>query len=128
MSNIELAATILEQLHELGAQVAIDDFGTGYSSLGHLAQLPVDVLKIDRSFVSRMDREDGQAELVRTIAALGHRLGLTVIAEGVETEEQRTKLLALGCEYAQGYLISRAMPAEAAAAFIVDAQRTGRTT
>jgi EAL domain-containing protein (putative c-di-GMP-specific phosphodiesterase class I) len=88
-------------------QLSIDDFGTGYSSLSYLHKFPLNYLKIDRSFVSRMATADDNSEIVRTIATLAHNLGMEVIAEGIETEEQHQQLKALGCEYGQGYLFSR---------------------
>lgn len=107
MENMETAAMILRQLHTLGVKVAIDDFGTGYSSLGYLVRLPVNILKIDRRFISELETDDNQAEIVNTIVTMAHNLGMQVIAEGVETTTQHVRLNALGCEYGQGYLISR---------------------
>ena len=105
----ELGISILKQLKERGIQLAIDDFGTGYSSLSYLHRLPIDTLKIDRSFIHRMDVERDQWELVRTILALAENLGLSVVAEGVETPEELAQLEALGCKAAQGYLFSKAI-------------------
>ena len=106
MENAEAAAAMFKQLRALGVQLSIDDFGTGYSSLSYLHRFPVNYLKIDRSFVSRMTEANDNAEIVRTIATLARNLGLEVIAEGVETQEQYQQLKALGCEYGQGYFFS----------------------
>jgi diguanylate cyclase (GGDEF)-like protein len=105
-------AIILEQLGERGIALAIDDFGTGYSSLNYLKRLPVDVLKIDRSFVSRMEVDEDDAIIVRSTIELGHNLGLIVVAEGVENQETLVRLAELGCDTAQGYHLSRPVPAE----------------
>jgi diguanylate cyclase (GGDEF)-like protein len=101
----------LERLRSFGVRVAIDDFGTGFSSLSRLDQLPVDILKVDRSFVSSIPEDADGAPLVGGVIALGHALGLAVIAEGVETEHQRALLTDLGCLEAQGYLFGRPVPA-----------------
>ena len=105
-------SVILEQLGARGVALAIDDFGTGYSSLNHLKRLPVDVLKIDRSFVSRVEVDDDDAIIVRSTIELGHNLGLVVVAEGVETAETLARLGELGCDHAQGYHLSPPVPAE----------------
>jgi EAL domain-containing protein (putative c-di-GMP-specific phosphodiesterase class I) len=97
------------QLAELGVRLAIDDFGTGYSSLSYLHTLPIDALKIDRSFVSRMAAEEQGASIVRSVISLGHALEKTVVAEGIETEAQFAQLLAMGCDEGQGYLFSPAV-------------------
>jgi diguanylate cyclase (GGDEF)-like protein len=123
MDNAETAASMLRQLRDIGIQLSIDDFGTGYSSLSYLHRFPVDTLKIDRSFVSRMGEGDENAEIVRTIITLASNLGMAVIAEGVETEEQHAQLSALKCEYGQGYLYSRAVDAVAAQELIRQSQR-----
>src|SRR5438876_11115531 len=104
--NPEQARATLEALRNAGVLAALDDFGTGYSSLSYLHRFPLHALKIDRSFVSRMTTADDNSEIVRTIATLAHNLGMEVIAEGIETEEQHQQLKALGCEYGQGYLFS----------------------
>jgi diguanylate cyclase (GGDEF)-like protein/PAS domain S-box-containing protein len=103
MPNPESAIELMHQLKSLGVQIALDDFGTGYSSLSYLHRFPLDSLKIDRAFVSRIMEDD---EIIRTILTLGRNLGLKVVAEGVETAEQVEKLQELGCEYAQGYYFS----------------------
>ena len=112
MDNAETAASMLEQLRALGTQVSIDDFGTGYCSLSYLHTFPLDVLKVDRSFVSRMGENGTNAEIVRTIVALAHNLGLKVVAEGVETAEDMRQLNELGCEFGQGYYFAKPLPAE----------------
>ncbi len=100
----------LESLREIGLRFSIDDFGTGYSSLAQLGQFPVDILKIDRSFISAMGDPDGGIDIVRTILELGKALGMEVIAEGVETECDQSTLQTLECPYAQGFLFSRPIP------------------
>jgi EAL domain-containing protein (putative c-di-GMP-specific phosphodiesterase class I) len=101
----------LQRLRRAGVRVAMDDFGTGYSSLHRLAVLPVDTLKIDRSFVAGLGRLERDAAVVDAIVALAHGLGLEVVAEGVETDEQRRALLERGCEQAQGFLFTEPLPA-----------------
>lgn len=101
----------LEKLRELGVQLALDDFGTGYSSLSMLKQLPINIVKIDRSFVRHMAEDGSDAAIASTIIALARTLGLTVIAEGVETEAQRARLLAEKCHAIQGYIYSKPLPA-----------------
>ncbi|HSE30110.1 MAG TPA: bifunctional diguanylate cyclase/phosphodiesterase [Pyrinomonadaceae bacterium] len=105
MDNAEAAAQTFKQLRALGVQLSIDDFGTGYSSLSYLHHFPLNYLKIDRSFVDRMTT-DGDNAIVRTITTLARNLGMEVIAEGIETEDQYNHLRILGCEYGQGYLFS----------------------
>ncbi|HEV2861764.1 MAG TPA: EAL domain-containing protein [Pyrinomonadaceae bacterium] len=107
MENIETATEMLKQLRALGVQLAIDDFGTGYSSLSYLHRFPIDTLKIDRSFVTRMSENNENTEIVRTIVVLAQNLGMDVVAEGVETKEQLALLRRLGCENGQGYYFSR---------------------
>jgi diguanylate cyclase (GGDEF)-like protein len=110
MDDPRRAGVTLEQLSKLGFKLSIDDFGTGYSSLAYLKRLAVDELKIDRSFVMVMERELDDAKIVRSTIELAHNLGLTVVAEGVETARTWKLLEALGCDEGQGYYISHAMP------------------
>lgn len=106
------AAHTLDELHRLGLGIAIDDFGTGYSSLLYLRDFPADTLKIDRSFIARMLTSSGDAAIVAAIIRLGHTLGLSTVAEGVETDEQLVALRSLGCDTAQGFLWSKAVRPE----------------
>ena len=108
MGDAERSGHVLAQLKALGVRLSIDDFGTGYSSLSRLRRIPVDTLKIDRSFISNMDRDPESREIVRIIIMLAHNLGLKAVAEGTETEEQVNLLKQLNCEMAQGYYFSRA--------------------
>lgn len=116
MDNIDAAVVILQQLKTLGIQLAIDDFGTGYSSLSYLHRLPIDTLKIDRSFVNNIDCDPEKIEMIRTIVSMAWNLGMNVVAEGVETKKQMYQLQALKCDYGQGYFFSRPLDAEAAKA------------
>jgi len=113
MTEPARAQRVLEQLTALGVTISIDDFGVGYTSLGQLKNLPVSELKIDRSFVMAMSEDPSNALIVHSVVGLGHNLGLTLVAEGVETEEALTALAALGCDVAQGYLLSRPVTAAA---------------
>jgi EAL domain-containing protein (putative c-di-GMP-specific phosphodiesterase class I) len=101
----------LHALKALGVRVAVDDFGTGYSSLAYLRRFPVDILKIDRAFISGLGRDTGDADIVRFLISLARSLGMQTIAEGVETGEQEEILRSLDCDQAQGYWISRPMQA-----------------
>lgn len=107
----EMAAQRITQLKALGVDLAIDGFGTGYSSLSTLKDLPFDILKVDRTFITDIDEDARRRALTQAIVGLGTALGLTLVAEGVEEEEQRRALLQLGCSYAQGFLFAKAMPA-----------------
>jgi diguanylate cyclase (GGDEF)-like protein/PAS domain S-box-containing protein len=118
MENAEAATLMLKRLRELGVQLGIDDFGTGYSSLSYLHRFPVNTLKVDRSFVGRMDEASEYREIVRTIVSLAHTLGMEVVAEGVETRGQRSHLNALRCDYSQGYFFSKPLPAAAATEYL----------
>ena len=109
----ERALSVISALHEHGVRVALDDFGTGFSSLSYLATLPVDTLKIDRTFVSAMTEDPRAMSLVSTVIALAHNLEMDVVAEGIETEEQAKLLRLLRCEIGQGYLLGRPMSAAA---------------
>ena len=106
-------AQALEAFSRAGVTIALDDFGTGFASLTHLKAFPVDVIKIDRSFVSSSDSDLGDAAIIDAVVSLGHRLGMQVVAEGVETEAQARYLLAQGCDYGQGFLFGKAMPSSA---------------
>ncbi len=112
MREPQAATRVMEQLRAAGSRFAIDDFGTGHSSLTQVHSLPVDELKIDRAFVRDMERSERSAMIVRTVIELAHGLRLAVVAEGIETPDAMALLLKMGCEYAQGYMISRPMPAE----------------
>ncbi|OZM74823.1 diguanylate phosphodiesterase [Amycolatopsis antarctica] len=125
MSDPARALPILRELHALGIVLAVDDFGTGYSSLAYLRQLPVDQVKIDKSFVLGMGTDLGDLAVVRSIVELGHSLGLTVVAEGVEEDVARDQLEAMGCDVAQGYLISRPLSEDRLEAWLL--ARTVRT-
>jgi diguanylate cyclase (GGDEF)-like protein len=111
LDDIDESTRKLQILRHAGVEVSVDDFGTGYSSLNYLARLPVDTLKIDRSFVMRMRDAGYPRSIVAMIVSLAHTLGLKVIAEGVEEDEQMTLLRELGCDQIQGYLFSRPLPA-----------------
>lgn len=103
MPDVESNSIIFHQLADLGLQIAIDDFGTGYSSLSQLIQLPINLLKISKSFVDDLESRHEKQVLIRTIIGLGHSLGLKLIVEGVETEVQLTELKQYGCDFIQGY-------------------------
>jgi EAL domain-containing protein (putative c-di-GMP-specific phosphodiesterase class I) len=102
---------VLAQLSKIGVRLAVDDFGSGHASLGYLRKLPINVLKIDKSFIQQMTDDAGDAAIVRTAIDLGHNLGLEVVAEGVETEDTQRRLEALGCDTLQGYHLGRPQPA-----------------
>ncbi|HEV7208120.1 MAG TPA: EAL domain-containing protein [Mycobacteriales bacterium] len=118
MDDTALARGLITQLTQSGASLSIDDFGTGYSSLSYLTRLPVTTLKIDRSFVTDLGKVDEAETVAAAIISLGDRLGLKVIAEGVETADQQRVLLALGCRNAQGFLFSRPVPEAEARALL----------
>jgi EAL domain-containing protein (putative c-di-GMP-specific phosphodiesterase class I) len=110
----------LLQLRDAGIQVALDDFGTGYSSLSYLKKFDIDYLKIDRSFTRNLAPDSSDMALSEAIIVMAHKLDLKVIAEGVETPEQRDLLAAAGCDYGQGYLFAKPMPATQFDAFLRD--------
>ncbi len=111
VEDMEGAIKILEKLRRHGVKVAMDDFGTGYSSLNYLKRIPLDSLKIDRSFIMGIETDERDASIASTIITLGQSLGLSVVAEGVETQAQLTQLCGMGCDEVQGYLFSRPVPA-----------------
>lgn len=115
----------LLDFRDAGIEVAIDDFGTGYSSLAYLSRFDIDYLKIDRSFTSKLAPASTDLVMSNAIIVMAHALGMKVIAEGIETEEQRDLLIAAGCDYGQGYLFSRPLPAQQFEAFVVEALRAG---
>jgi len=124
MENTESAVALLTQIRGLGIKVAIDDFGTGYSSLSYLKHLPIDIVKLDRSFIKGATTDPDDAALVMAIVTLAHNLRLKVIAEGVETEEQLVFLRLLRCDEAQGFLFGKPMPPEVfESSVIVDPKR-----
>lgn len=127
MQNPEQAVEVLAHLRQMGISVALDDFGTGYSSLSYLLRLPVDKLKIDRSFISELPGNQQQLAFVRTLVGLGKDLGVTLVAEGIETEAQRELLLELGCHLGQGYLLGRPMEVENFSALLHGTFRKVRT-
>jgi EAL domain-containing protein (putative c-di-GMP-specific phosphodiesterase class I) len=111
MDDPNAAARVLQELRSAGLRVAIDDFGTGHSSLAQLKRMPVDELKIDKSFVRGLEKGSEDAAIVRSIVDLGHHLGLQVVAEGVEDASAWEFLLANRCDMVQGYYVSRPLPA-----------------
>ena len=118
MSDALATAATLEELQNLGVRAIIDDFGTGYSSLSYLERFPVDYVKIHRSFVGGLGKHFRAETLGSAIISLAHALGLKVIAEGVETEEQLDRLRELGCDLAQGYYFAHPLPGKAASALL----------
>jgi EAL domain-containing protein (putative c-di-GMP-specific phosphodiesterase class I) len=118
MHEVGAAIETLRELKALGVRLHLDDFGTGYSSLSYLKRFPLDALKLDRSFIAGLGADTQESAIVAAVVEMARALGLTVIAEGVETEEQLASLRALGCELAQGYYFAAPMPAPAAAAFL----------
>jgi diguanylate cyclase (GGDEF)-like protein len=123
----ERAMTVLAELKALGLSLALDDFGTGYSSLSYLRRFPVDILKIDRSFVPEIETDLTVAAIAEAITRLAHVLGLSVVAEGVETAGQRNGIRAVGCDSAQGYFYARPMPADAFSAMLAAGSTAGGT-
>jgi diguanylate cyclase len=112
MEDPDAALATMNELRDLGVKLVLDDFGTGYSSLAYLQRFPIAVLKVDRSFVANLGEESPGAAIVAAVVNMAHGLQVEVVAEGVETSTQATALRALGCQYAQGYLYGRPMPAE----------------
>ena len=125
MQHADFSLQALQRLHHLGLHISIDDFGTGYSSLGRLKQMPVNTLKIDQSFVRHIPDRSDDIAIIKAIIALAHALNLKVLAEGVETQEQLDLLKSLGCDEAQGYLFSHAVPAEEITKLLAKGQPLG---
>jgi diguanylate cyclase (GGDEF)-like protein len=123
IEKTELATRVLNEIKRLGVQVQLDDFGTGYSSLSYLHRLPLDALKVDRSFISNMETADRSLQLVQTILTMSHNLGLHAIAEGVATKEQLRRLRGWGCQYGQGYLFAKALDASSLAELLLRGPR-----
>ncbi len=123
MDNAETAILMLKQIKETGVRISIDDFGTGYSSLSYLHRFPIDLLKVDRSFVSAMEENTENGEIVRTVIALAKALNLKVVAEGIESIHQFHQLRILGCEYGQGYLFSKPLQVADIERLLVDNNR-----
>jgi EAL domain-containing protein (putative c-di-GMP-specific phosphodiesterase class I) len=109
INNYSAARKVFSILQELGVEIQLDDFGTGYSSLGYLQHFQINALKVDRSFIHEMDKDHKSSELVRAIVAMAHALGISIIAEGIETDNELHELKGLFCDYGQGFLISRPM-------------------
>src|SRR5262249_23258117 len=123
MHDAHATARQLQTIKELGVGVAIDDFGTGYSSLAYLRQFPVDILKIDRSFVSAISDSEESGALIRTLVQLGKQLGLKTLAEGIEQQEQFGGLQEQECDSGQGFMFARPLPAEEVEAFLAELPR-----
>ena len=118
----------LADLHRMGVRMAIDDFGTGYASLAYLRQLPLDIIKIDPSFVAGLGHDDTLTLLTRTVVQVGRELGLRVIAEGIEQPRQLSALREMGCDYGQGFLVARPMAAPGVEALIRTSGEAARRT
>lgn len=116
--DVERTVTTLSGLKALGVRIAVDDFGTGYSSLAYLKRFPLDILKIDRTFVMECDRDTDGMAIPSAVISLGHSLGLSIVAEGVERQGQFEILRCQGCDEFQGYLFARALPGDAIPAFL----------
>jgi diguanylate cyclase (GGDEF)-like protein/PAS domain S-box-containing protein len=112
MENVQSTIALMQSLRHHGVTFSLDDFGTGYSSLNYLRELPIDTLKIDRAFIRKITQDSRDVALTANIIGMAHALGLKVVAEGIETQEQRTQLQAMGCDICQGYLFSRPLSAE----------------
>jgi len=128
MEDVKASIEKLEEVRLLGVEIAIDDFGTGYSSLGYLAKLPVQTLKIDRSFIITMLNDPAAMTLVSTIISMAHSLRLKVVAEGVDSEDQASALKRLGCDQMQGYLFSKPVPFDKMTALLGPATAKGKAT
>ncbi|HSQ25543.1 MAG TPA: EAL domain-containing protein, partial [Anaerolineales bacterium] len=128
MENTEAATQSIRTLQKLGIEVQLDDFGTGYSSLTHLLKLPVNALKIDRSFVQQIGLRNGNTEIIQTIIGLAHDLNMKAFAEGIETENQLEILRSMYCDFGQGFLLSIPLRAEEAEKLIVQKRFETKST
>jgi EAL domain-containing protein (putative c-di-GMP-specific phosphodiesterase class I) len=122
--HADSAASRFSRLKSLGVQLYLDDFGKGYSSLNYLHRFPMDILKIDRSFTSRIEEAEGNLAIVKAIITLAHQLGMEVVAEGIQTEEQKARLRLLGCEYGQGFFFSEPVSADGAEGLLLRQARS----
>ena len=120
IDSADKALQCIDSLHRMGIKIALDDFGTGYSSLSYLNEFPANLIKIDKSFIDRMDINDSSKQYVAAIISIGHIMGFHVISEGVETKEQLEMLREIGCDYVQGYIWGKPLPKEEAAAVIME--------
>jgi len=118
MGTVAAASRVLRELHDLGMDIALDDFGTGYSSLYYLKELPIDILKIDKSFITQIPDDRDSTTIVATVASLAHGLGMRVVVEGVETMRQLETVMGFGCEQVQGYYFSRPIAPEQVSALL----------
>jgi EAL domain-containing protein (putative c-di-GMP-specific phosphodiesterase class I) len=128
IASFESVVRHLDALRALGVGIALDDFGTGFSSLYYLQELPIDILKVDRSFIQNIGAEAGRDQVVSGIILLSHRLGLAVVAEGVETEPQRQFLRAHACDMLQGFLLARPLRYEALQTRMLEEKASGHTS
>jgi EAL domain-containing protein (putative c-di-GMP-specific phosphodiesterase class I) len=120
IQDLDRARSALTALKRLGIRIAVDDFGTGYSSLAYLSNFPIDLIKVDKSFIDRVAYNTEGETMVRAVVDLAHTLGLLAIAEGVEQADQAVALEHIGCRFAQGYVFAKPMPANEMAALLVD--------
>jgi EAL domain-containing protein (putative c-di-GMP-specific phosphodiesterase class I) len=120
IDSAEKALQCINKLREMGVKLAIDDFGTGYSSLSYLNKIPANLLKIDKSFIDKINSNDSSKQYVAAIISMGHIMGLDVISEGVEATEQLNALRSIGCDYVQGYIWGRPMSAEDAEKLVIN--------
>ena len=120
IESMDKAMNCIKDLKDIGVKIAIDDFGTGYSSLSYLNDFPADLLKIDKSFIDKMNSSDSSRQYVAAIISLGHIMGFDVISEGVEDSDQLDTLREIGCDYIQGFIWGRPLPKEDAEKVVMD--------
>ena len=123
----ERARSQLRALHDMGVRIAIDDFGTGFSSLGQLRSFPVDLIKVDRSFVQGIEHDAKDAAITANLVSLAHALGLLAVAEGIESDGQLTSLRELGCDLAQGFLFARPAPPDQIDRLLAESTKVSRS-